>query len=274
MFPTSLPHPIAFLGAGNMAEAIARALLNARLAAPADIRASDPSPERRALFSSLGAQSSPGNASIVRHAKVVLLCCKPQYMRVVVESVRDALPPDALLISIAAGMTIDNILAFLGRPHPIVRAMPNTPLMANAGMTALSPSTLATPQHLATARAIFESAGKVVDVPESLLDAVTAVSGSGPAYYFLLTEHLARAATDLGFDPATADLLARQTALGSALMLSQSSDSSAELRRKVTSPGGTTQAAIEHMERHALPQTFRDAVAAACRRGAELRALK
>lgn len=265
-------HPIAFLGAGNMAEAICRAILSRGLARPEQVLASDPSDDRRELFASLGATVSPDNAAVVARARTVLLCCKPQYMKVVVGSAREALPADALLISIAAGMTVENILGFLGRPHALVRAMPNTPLMANAGMTALARGDLATPAHLATARSIFESAGKVIDVPESMLDAVTAVSGSGPAYYFLLTEHLARAAQELGFDAATADLLARQTALGSALMLSQSADSPQELRRKVTSPGGTTQAAVEHMEKGGLPDVFREGVAAACRRGAELRA--
>lgn len=254
-----------------MAEAIVRAVLAKGLARPEQIWAADPAAARRELFKGLGVNVTEDNAAVAGKVKTLLLCCKPQQMGAALPSVREALAKDVLVISIAAGTSIAAIGKGLGEGRKVIRVMPNTPLMAGAGMSALAAGAGVSRAELATARAIFESAGKVVEVPEELMDAVTAVSGSGPAYYFLMTEQLTKAAIELGLEPATADLLARQTALGSALMLTQSADSPAELRRKVTSPGGTTQAAIETMEAGKLSDVFRAGVAAAERRGRELR---
>lgn len=264
--------PLAFLGAGNMAEAIARAMISRDVARASDLFASDPTDARRTLFSGMGINVSEDNAAIVRPAKTVMLCCKPQKMKEVLESIKGVISDHTLIVSIAAGISTDFIRTHLGRPaQRVVRVMPNTPLMVGQGMSAMAPASGVGPEDVAAVRQIFEVAGKVVLVEEDMIDAVTAVSGSGPAYYFLLTEHLAKAAMELGFDGDTAQLLARQTALGSSLMLTQSPDSPEELRRKVTSPGGTTQAAVEHMEKHDLPATFRKAVHAACERGRQLR---
>lgn len=264
--------PLAFLGAGNMAEAIARAIISRDVARASDLLASDPSESRRGLFAGLGITVTDDNTAAARPASTIMLCCKPQKMTEVLASIKPVISEQTLIISIAAGISIDTIRTQLGLPHArIVRVMPNTPLMVGQGMSAIAPGPGVGPAEVSTVRRIFEVAGKVIECDESMIDAVTAVSGSGPAYYFLLTEHLAKAAMELGFDAQTAQLLARQTALGSSLMLTQSPDSPEELRRKVTSPGGTTQAAVEHMEKHQLPDIFRQGIHAACERGRQLR---
>jgi pyrroline-5-carboxylate reductase len=270
--------PIGFIGAGNMAEAIVRAMIAKEVALPSQVYAADPMEPRRNLFATLGANSSSDNRNVASHSKTLLLCCKPQQMQDVLEDIAPVLRSDVLLVSIAAGITIDfitrTVLEAGGESVTtprVVRVMPNTPLMSGYGMTAVAPGESATVEDVVAVRSIFEVGGKVVEIRESLMDAVTAVSGSGPAYYFLLTEHLAKAAIELGIDPANAQVLARQTAMGAAVMLAQSADSPQDLRKRVTSPGGTTQAAVEHLEAHHFGDIFRKAVAAAEKRGRELR---
>lgn len=268
--------PLGLIGAGNMAEAIVRAAIAREVARPSDIIVSDPTKSRRELFSGMGVAATADNRDVARRAKTLLLSCKPQQMKDILVEIESDLSPDTLVVSIAAGVSTQIIRRHLGRDTPgagqrVVRVMPNTPLMVGEGMAAIAPGDGVGPSDVALVLRLFEVAGRVVEVREELMDAVTAVSGSGPAYFFLLTEHLARAAVELGLDEETAQVLARQTALGSAVMLSKSVDSPEELRRKVTSPGGTTQAAIEHLEAANVPATFRAAVAAAARRGRELR---
>ncbi len=177
-----------------------------------------------------------------------------------------------LIVSIAAGISTAFIEKHLGaaRPWRVIRTMPNTPMLVGEGVVGMAPGTHATKDDLATARRIFESAAQVVDVPEDQIDTVTAVSGSGPAYFFLLVEQMIKAGTELGLAPDVARQLAIRTAVGSAKMLATSSDSPAELRRKVTSPNGTTHAAITHMESHNVPQILVEALKAAQKRGREL----
>jgi len=259
-----------------MAEAIVRAALTRDVARPTDLIVSDPTKSRREVFTALGVPAIADNREVARRAKTLLLSCKPQQMKDVLTEIQADLSPDTLVVSIAAGVSTEIIRKHLlrdqaGGGQRVVRVMPNTPLMVGEGMAAIAPGEGATPEDVANVLRLFEVAGRVVEVREELMDAVTAVSGSGPAYFFLLTEHLARAAEELGLDPETAQLLARQTALGSAVMLSKSVDSPEELRRKVTSPGGTTQAAVEHLEAANVPAIFRSAVAAAARRSRELR---
>jgi pyrroline-5-carboxylate reductase len=149
--------------------------------------------------------------------------------------------------------------------------MPNTPMLVGEGMTAIAPGANATTEDMKQARRVFESAGAVIEVGEELMDAVTALSGSGPAYFFFLAEQMIAAGVKMGLTPEDARLLASRTALGAAKMLAESSDAPAELRRKVTSPGGTTEAAIRHMETGKLPDVVKEAIYAAERRGKELR---
>ena len=264
---------LGIIGAGNMAEAIARGVMRAGLFEASQIMAADVSPQRREIFSTqLGIRAVETNAEVARQARVLLLSVKPQHMKAALEGIGNALAADALVISIAAGISTHFIEQHLGggRTWRVVRAMPNTPMLVGEGMVAISRGTHATEADMATARRVFESAASVIEVAEQLLDAVTAVSGSGPAYFFYLVEHMIRAATELGLSPQQAAQLATKTAIGSAKMLSATSDNPQELRRKVTSPGGTTQAAITVMEQRGVPAAVVDAIKAAQRRGKEL----
>jgi pyrroline-5-carboxylate reductase len=171
-----------------------------------------------------------------------------------------------------AGVSIASIERNLGagKRWKVIRTMPNTPMLVGEGMVAMSPGANASADDLAATRKLFEAAADVIEVREELMDAVTAVSGSGPAYFYFLVEQMIRAATELGLTPEQATKLAIKTATGTAKLLAMATETPQELRRRVTSPGGTTQAAIEHMESRGLPQTIVDAIKAAERRGREL----
>lgn len=262
---------LAILGAGNMAEAIARGILRAGLYSPAQLIAADISPGRRELFSSqLGIRAVENAAQAVQGASTILLSVKPQHMADLLASIGPAIAPDALVISIAAGKSSAFIEKHLGGNQRVVRVMPNTPMLLGEGMSAISPGQNATAQDLALAQRIFESGGAVIQLPEDKIDAVTAISGSGPAYFFFLVEQMIQAGTELGLTPEQAHLLATRTALGAARMLTTSPDSPAELRRKVTSPGGTTQAAIETMQSRDVPASIIAALHRAAARSKEL----
>lgn len=267
--PTLDSISIAFIGAGNMAEAIARALVARSPDAASRLCACDPSAARRELFASqLGIRTAEHASGLDAGVDLVILAVKPQ-------SMGDALNACAArftragYLSIAAGIKTASIEAVVGK-RPVVRAMPNTPLMLGCGATAIAPGAHATADDLLQARTIFESSGVVVDVREDQMNAVTAVSGSGPAYFFFLVEQMVRAGVEMGLSHEVSHALATQTALGAGRMLRESTDSPAELRRKVTSPGGTTQAAIETMQSRQMDQTVVDALKRAERRGREL----
>ncbi|MDB5294452.1 MAG: pyrroline-5-carboxylate reductase, partial [Phycisphaerales bacterium] len=264
---------LAIIGAGNMAEAIARGILRAKLLTPDQLVAADVSADRRAVFAGqLGVRAVESNAEAVRGAKRVLLSTKPQTMRAALDGLADALPQDAVLISIAAGISSTFIEQALGRGvnWRVIRTMPNTPMLVGQGVVGLSRGTHASAADAADARRLFEAAASVIEVPEDQLHAVTAVSGSGPAYFFLLVEQMVKAGVELGLSPAHARELAARTALGAGAMLTGSTDDPAELRRKVTSPNGTTHAAIVHMEQAGVPAAIAEAVKAADRRSREL----
>lgn len=264
--------PLGFIGAGNMAEAIVRALLSRGVARPSDLLVADPAKSRRELFSTIGVSAIADNREVARRAATLVLSCKPQQMREVLAEVASDLPPSTLVVSIAAGIDTATIRRHLARPgQPVVRVMPNTPLLVGEGMAAIAPAEGVSQDAVQLVLQLFEVAGRVVEVTEDLMDAVTAVSGSGPAYFFLLTEHLKRAAVELGLDEETAEVLARQTALGAAVMMVKSVESLEVLRQRVTSPGGTTQAAVESLEKAGFPEAFRRAVHAAAERGRQLR---
>jgi pyrroline-5-carboxylate reductase len=268
-----MPHDLAILGAGNMAEAIARGVLRTGVLSTDRIVASDPSPQRRDLFQSeLKIRATTENSEAARDAKTVLLSVKPQQMADVLRGLAPVISPDALIISIAAGISTRFIESHLGGSSRwrVVRAMPNTPMLVGEGMVAISAGTNATPNDLATARKLFDAAATVIELPEEHIDTVTAISGSGPAYFFLLVENMIRAGVELGMTSEQAHQLATRTAFGAAKMLVTSNDPPQELRRKVTSPNGTTHAAITHMESKGVPEAIVEAVKAAHRRGREL----
>jgi len=265
---------IAFLGAGNMAEAIARGLLRTAEYEPADLRAIDPNPDRQKLFRDhLGIPCSTGCDSIAG-VDTVILAVKPFVVAEALAQIQPAFSADMVLISIAAGISsrfIEERLVSANASQPrVIRVMPNTPMLVGKGISALARGTYATEQDLIEAERIFAAGGKTVRVAEPLIDAVTALSGSGPGYLFYLTDALARAGVSLGLPDEVAAELARQTVIGAGALLEQSKDPPAELQRKVTTPGGTTQAGIETLQAGGLDALLAKALAAAAKRSREL----
>jgi pyrroline-5-carboxylate reductase len=263
---------LAIIGAGNMAEAIARGLIAGNVYAPQQIIAADVSPERRALFeSTLSIKAVETPAAAASQARTHLLSVKPQNMKDVLSAMQPVIDDEALVISIAAGVGSRFIEQHLAPKRcRVIRTMPNTPMLVGEGMVAMAPGSRASPKDLDEARRLFAPAAAVIDVTEDKLDAVTALSGSGPAYFFFLVEQMIRAGVEMGLSESEAHTLATHTALGSAKMLVTSDDSPQELRRKVTSPKGTTYAAITHMEQCNWPTIVVDALKAAQRRSREL----
>jgi len=264
---------LGILGAGNMAEAIARGVIASGLLAPEQVLASDVSPQRREWFQGqLGIRAIDDNRAVAREARTLLLSVKPQHMPEALAGLGEVMDAQALVISIAAGISTLFIEGRLGgNAHwRVLRAMPNTPMLVGEGIVALARGQHATEEDAAAARRLFETAAIVVDVAEEQIDAVTAVSGSGPAYVFYLVEQMIRAATELGLSPEQARQFAVQTAIGASRMLAESLESPQELRRKVTSPGGTTQAAITYMDQRDCAATMVQAIKAAAQRSREL----
>jgi len=258
-------HVLGVIGAGNMAEALLRGAISANVIDRRDVVAADPKLERRRLFThDLGVSAVSDNATAARCTRV-LLSVKPQVMAAVLKEVAEAVRPDAMVVSIAAGIRTEFIFEALGRRGRIVRVMPNTPMLVGAGAAALCKGPGATDEDLSWTEKLFASSGKTVRVDEPLIDAVTAVSGSGPAYFFYLIEAMVAAGAAEGLDEQVALQLAVQTCRGAGELLARSEESPEVLRGKVTSPGGTTQAAIESMQAAGV----REALVAAVRRAAE-----
>lgn len=199
---------------------------------------------------------NPDNRLAVDGADIVLLAVKPQQMPVVLEAIAPRITRRHLVLSIAAGITTSVIEKFLTRGVPTIRIMPNTPALVGAGAAGVSRGRYATVRHENMARSILETVGIVVSVPEKLMDAVTAVSGSGPAYVFYLAEAMKQAGIELGLSATVADQLVRQTIRGAGLLLAQSPDEPQVLRQRVTSPGGTTEAALKVLESSRVKTPF------------------
>ncbi|MDO5506221.1 MAG: pyrroline-5-carboxylate reductase [Pseudoxanthomonas suwonensis] len=265
---------VAFIGGGNMARSLIGGLL-ARGQPPAAIHVADPSEQaRNALHDDFGVRVFADAADAVAGADAWVLAVKPQVMREVCRTLAPlAAQQRPLAVSIAAGITSGQLQRWLGDGAAVVRTMPNTPSLLGAGVTGLYAGDDVDADGRALAQRLLESAGTTVWIEdEALMDAVTAVSGSGPAYVFLLAEAMQDAGRAEGLDAAAARELTLQTLLGAARMLVESDVDAAELRRRVTSPGGTTQAAIEHFEHGGLRTLVAGAIHAARKRGAELSA--
>jgi pyrroline-5-carboxylate reductase len=262
---------ITFIGGGNMASALIGGLVKSG-GDDLQVRVADPSEDVRAAAQArFGAKVFANNADAADGADVVVLAVKPQVMAVVLDSVAPGLEPGQLVISVAAGTTVASMERVLGRGVAVVRAMPNTPALIGLGITGLHAGSECRPHHRELAEKVLRSVGEVVWVDdEALMDVVTAVSGSGPAYYFLFTEALANAGAALGLERATADRLALHTARGACVMAAESEVDICELRHRVTSPGGTTEAAVGEFETRHLRDIVHEAVAAAFLRGQAL----
>ena len=247
-----------------MAEALIRGLLTAKLAHPADLKVSDTDPKRREhLKKTYLVSTYDDNQAAAGAAEVVILAVKPQVLPEVVAKL--TLNPDQLLISLAAGIT----LGYLQKKFPgipVIRTMPNNPALAQAGITALVAGEKVKKPGLELAKKLFEVVGEVVEVDEKHMDAVTGLSGSGPAFIYLVIEAMIEAGVELGLDEPTASKLATQTVLGSAKTMISSQKSARELREMVTSPGGTTIEGLAELEKGQVKKAFRAAVVAAARK--------
>lgn len=266
---------IGFIGAGNMAEAIIKGIIAAKIYPPVAIIAADIRREQLRFFKTeYGIKTTGDNAELASESDTVFLSVKPQNMKEVLESISGKLKKDAVVISIAAGITTDFLAGKLGEV-PIIRTMPNTPAMVGEGVSAIY-NRGAGEDALKRAMSLFNSVGKTVVVEdENLLDAVTAVSGSGPAYFFLLMEKMTAAAKALGLPEETADVLVSQTAKGAgilAVMAGEENETPGDLRKKVTSPGGTTAAALSVFEEKGFGGIVTEALLRARDRGRELSA--
>ena len=261
---------IAFIGAGNMATSLIGGL-RAQGVDAALIRASDPGAEQRAkVAAEHGIELFADNAQAIEGADVVLIAVKPQMMKAVCEALRPSLKPNQLVVSIAAGITCASMNKWLGE-HPIVRCMPNTPALLRQGVSGLYATARVSSEQREQAGQLLSAVGIVLWLDdEKQLDAVTAVSGSGPAYFFLLIEAMTAAGEKLGLPRETAAQLTLQTALGAALMATDSDVDAAELRRRVTSPAGTTEAAIKSFQAGGFEALVETALTAAAHRSAEM----
>ena len=256
---------IAFIGAGNMARSLIGGLLKQGFAAK-NISASDPAEACLTATRELGEVfTTSDNQLAIDQADIVVLAVKPQVLGSVVTPLQDKLSSNkSLLISIAAGITCESLQQWAGKSVPMVRCMPNTPALLQAGATGLYASSAVTEQQKSAAAAILNAVGITVWVDkESDLDAVTAISGSGPAYFFLLIEAMQATGEKLGLSADTAMLLVQQTALGAARMAQEESVDVAELRRRVTSPNGTTEAAVKSFQESGLSTVVETALQAA-----------
>ncbi len=263
---------VAVVGAGNIGRALIGGLLNAHEFDPAQIRAT-----RRSSGSLLalrdmypGIHTYTDNREAVTGATIVVLAVKPQYALHVVEEIREEIEPSALIISVLAGVTTESLCDSFGQDLAIVRTMPNTPMLVDEGATAIASGVHATERHLAVVSQVFESVGRVEVVPEELMDAVTGLSGSGPAYVYMVVEALTDGGVKQGIPRPVALRLAAQTVFGAAKLVIETGKHPAILRDEVTTPGGTAIAAVADLESHGLRTMLINAVATATARSREL----
>lgn len=261
---------VAFIGGGNIAEALVKGLLAAGVR-PDHISVSDPTETRRDLLESrYKIATHRDNGDAIRDAETVVLAVKPAVTATVCREIRERVGRKRI-VSVAAGVTSVSLLTELAGDTRLVRVMPNTPALVGAGMSAICAAGKATEEDLDAVRRMLESVGRVLVVPESLMDAVTGLSGSGPAYVFLVIEALADGGVRAGLPRADALQLAAQTVFGAAKLVLESGRHPGELKDMVTSPGGTTIEGLARLEQGGLRSLMIDAVTAAARRSRELR---
>jgi pyrroline-5-carboxylate reductase len=268
----SEPPVLAILGAGVMGETVVSGLIRAGWDA-GRIVATDRRPERQVDLTNRYGITMLENDEAAAQADTVILVVKPQDMADLLAEIAGALRPGTLVVSLAAGVDIASIEARLGADIPVVRVMPNTPALVDEGMAAISSGTHTTQEHLDHVTEILSATGRVVTVPERYQDAVTAISGSGPAYLFFVVEAMIEAGVHLGLPRDVSTELVVQTMLGSAKMLRETGEHPTVLRERVTSPGGTTAAAVKVLEDHKVRAAFLGAMEAARDRSRALAAV-
>jgi pyrroline-5-carboxylate reductase len=262
-----------------MGSAILSGLLQPSITVAGGIRVTNRSRAKAAALAklpgvtSLALEDTPdANRAAVDGARIVLVAVKPAMVPDLLREIADALTPGTIVISVAAGVTVDTFESLLPETIPVLRSMPNTPAVVGRGVTGLSAGTRSSHEDLALARAVFETVGTVVEVPESQLDALSTISGSGPAYVFLLIEELTKTAISKGFTAEQAAVLVNGTFRGAAELLAQSDQTPEQLRIQVTSPKGTTERAVAVLQRANLTSIFDEATDAALERAKQLAA--
>jgi pyrroline-5-carboxylate reductase len=262
---------IVVIGGGKMGSIITQGLISRKIIAGKDITVTDVDADRlKFLHSSLGLQVSGENKETVKNADIVILAVKPQNMGQTLKEIAPALNKSKIVISIAAGITTVFVEGYLTKGVHVVRVMPNTPALISAGAAAVARGTNASAADIKLARSIFDAVGITVEVDEKLMDAVTGLSGSGPAYCFVILEALSDAGVQMGIPRELALKLAAQTMLGSALLCLQGDKHPAQLKDMVTSPAGTTAAGLKALEDGKIRATLIAAVEAATKRSKEL----
>ncbi|MET4156591.1 pyrroline-5-carboxylate reductase [Agromyces sp. PvR057] len=276
--PVTLP-TIAFLGAGSMAKAVLHGLLQPGVEVEGGIRATNRSAANADELSSLDGVTAyatetdaAANRTAVAGAKIVVVAVKPAMVPDLLREVADALEPDAVVVSVAAGVTVATFESLLPSSVAVIRSMPNTPALVGRAVTGVAAGTRSSDEDLALAVALFETVGDVIVVPEEQIDALSTISGSGPAYVFYLIEQLTAAAVGKGFTPEQAALMVQGTFRGASELLAASDVDPTELRRRVTSPKGTTERAVAVLEGAGLERLFDEATDAALARARELAA--
>lgn len=253
---------VAVLGAGVMGETLLSGLIRAGRRVD-DLLISERRPERAEELTARYGVEVVGNAEAARRADILLLVVKPQDMPAVLAEIAAVVRPDALVVSLAAGVRTKDLEAALPEGTSVVRVMPNTPALVDEGMAALSPGAHCSTEQLKTAESIMQAVGRTVLVAEQQQDAITAISGSGPAYLFFVVEAMIEAGVHLGLPRAMSTELVVQTAYGAATMLRETGEHPVVLREQVTSPGGTTAAALRELEVHRVRAAFLSAMQAA-----------
>ncbi|MDQ0868070.1 pyrroline-5-carboxylate reductase [Arthrobacter sp. V1I9] len=268
---------IAFLGCGSMNEAILGGLLEAGTD-PADIvatvrraeRAAELAERHHGITAIAGEEEPDNNKQATKGSGVVILGVKPVGITDLAREISDALAPDTVVVSVAAAVSIAQLEAALPAGQPVIRTMPNTPAKLGRGVVSVSPGSNCTPEQLQKVKGILQGAGTVVEVPEEQVDALSAISGSGPAYAFYLAEAMAAAGRELGLDAELSLLLARETVAGAGFMLAEPGADPSALRKAVTSPNGTTERAIATFDERGIPSIIAAGARAAADRAAEI----
>lgn len=263
---------VAVIGAGNIGRALIGGMIHSELIAPEQLIATRRTPSALDDIADQfpGLRTTTDNAAAADEASILLLTIKPQSRAEVITEIRDHVDDDVLVISVLAGVTAETLQYNFGHELPVIRAMPNTPALVDEGATALAPGTFASEEHVAMARRIFEAVGEADVVPEYLMDAVTGLSGSGPAYVYMFIEALTDAGVKQGMSREDASTLARQTVYGAAKLAIDTDKHPAILRDEVTTPGGTAIAAVSSLEEHGLRTMLINAVGTATQRSEEL----
>ncbi|MEM1305230.1 MAG: pyrroline-5-carboxylate reductase [Planctomycetota bacterium] len=267
-----IPGDVVFLGAGRMATALAEGFVSSAGLAPGRVHASDPNAAARQKFIERvpGATAGAANAEVLPKAGIAFLAVKPQVIDELLRDVGKSIPADALVVSLAAGVTLSRLASRLPKRARLVRVMPNTPCLVGRGASAFSLGEHATPGDAELVAGLLSAVGYAVCVEEKHLDAVTGLSGSGPAFVYTVVEALADAGVRAGLPRDIALKLAAETVAGAAEMVATTGEHPAALRDAVTSPAGTTAAGLAELERHGLPWALQAAVAAATQRSREL----